>query len=223
MLTVHAVIVTVLYLIDLFLLTPKYTKCKYDHTPRTQKLLWKGSCVGLPLLILILETVLRFASANEVSLSNILLIVGMLLCACGDIVLEVRFVKGGALFFAGHLTYVVALYFMQEELSIISIIIYILFVAIGTALTLTKLSKKYRAVLIGYNLAISGSFSMSVPLILTGSPAYVLVGCGACFLVISDWLLARNKAYGSNYSWSLVSLLFYFGGQILISTYPLLY
>lgn len=224
MLSIHAVIVTVLYLCDLLLMTPKYTLCKYDHTPRTKKLIWKGSCVGLPLLILIFETLMRhFSKTEEVSVANILLIIGMLLCAVGDIILEIRFVKGGCLFFAGHVTYVAALYTLQEEIAPVSIIFYAMLVGLGTYLTLTKLSKKYRAVLIGYNLAISGSFAMAVPLIITGEPAKVLLGTGACFLVISDWLLARNKSFGSNYTWSLISLLFYFGGQILISAYPLLY
>lgn len=217
----HALILSVIYLIDLLLLVPKYTRCKYDHTPRFQKLVWKGLCIGLPFAVLTVEMILK-AVAGDYAYTDLLLILGMFLCAVGDIVLEIRFVKGGFLFFGGHLVYVITLILMQNRVSIISIICYIALVGAGTALTLLKLSKKYRALLIGYNLIISGSFSLSLPLILTGEPMYVLLGIGACFLVVSDWLLARNKTYGSTYTRSLVSLLFYFGGQILISSYGFL-
>lgn len=221
MYSLHALILTLIYLIDLLLLVPKYTRCKYDHTPRTKKLLWKGVCIGLPFFVLVIETIFK-AAVGKSSLTDYLLILGMFLCAFGDIVLEIRFTKGGVLFFAGHLVYVVTLFLMQSHLSVISIIVYIALAGFGTWLTLTKLGKKHRDLLITYNLAISGSFAMSVPLILTGRPEFVLLGIGTCFLVVSDWLLARNKTFGSNYIRSLISLLFYFGGQILISTYPFL-
>lgn len=218
---IHALIISVIYLIDLLLLVPKYTRCKYDHTPRFQKLVWKGLCIGLPLAVLTIEMILK-ALAGKMVFTDLLLLLGMFLCAFGDIVLEIRFVKGGFLFFGGHLVYVITLILLQNRISVISVICYVILVVGGTTLTLLKLSKKYRTLLISYNLVISGSFSLSVPLILTGEPMYVLLGIGACFLVVSDWLLARNKTYGSTYGRSLVSLLFYFGGQILISSYGFL-
>jgi len=218
---IHALIISIIYLIDLLLLVPKYTRCKYDHTPRFQKLVWKGLCIGLPLAVLTIEMILK-ALAGKMVFTDLLLLLGMFLCAFGDIVLEIRFVKGGFLFFGGHLVYVITLILLQNRISVISIICYVILVVGGTTLTLLKLSKKYRTLLISYNLVISGSFSLSVPLILTGEPMYVLLGIGACFLVVSDWLLARNKTYGSTYTRSLVSLLFYFGGQILISSYGFL-
>lgn len=221
MFSIPALIITFLYIVDLFLLVPKYTKSKYDHTPRTIKLVWKGFCIGIPFLILLAGTLYRF-SFGVTSVSDWMFVIAMAFCAVGDILLEIVFIKGGILFFAGHLLYVVALLSIQETVSPVTIVVYICMVSLGTFLTVTKLSKKYRTALIGYNLAISGSFSLSVPLIMTMNPPLVMLGVGACFLVISDWILARNKTYGSTYNWSLVSLVFYFSGQILISTYPFL-
>lgn len=221
MTTVHALIITILYLVDLLIFVPKYTKCKYDHTKRTTKLIWKGICIGIPLVVLIFVTTLR-AFMGIAYLSNWLLVGAMTLCAVGDIVLEIRFVRGGVLFFAGHILYVTTLILLNTDFSYIGLFIYAVLVALGTTLTFKKLGRKYRIYLIGYNAAISGSFALSIPLILSFEPCLMLLGCGACFLAISDWILARNKSYGSTYGWSLISLVFYFGGQILISTYPFL-
>lgn len=222
MINIVACIITAIYIVDLLLLVPKYTRCKYDHTPRTRKLIWKGTCIGCPLLIIICGAVAFKIIKGVTGITMWFLVLGMTLCAVGDIILEIKFIKGGLLFFIGHLTYVTALLTIKNSISFVSLGVYVVLVTVGTILTVKKLGKKYRTALIAYNMVISGSFSLSVPLILSGSPALVLTGTGLCFLAISDWLLARNKAFGSNYSWSLVSLLFYFGGQILISTYPFL-
>ena len=218
---IFALFCTLVYITDLVLFVPKYTRCKYDHTKRTKKLVWKGVCILLPLLILMVGTGIDiFETGFE--LSKLLLVFGMMFCAVGDIVLEIRFTRGGVLFFLGHVVYIASLILLQKEFKAITLIIYIMLASIGTFLTLTRLGKKHRFLLITYNATISASFALSIPLIISGRPANVLLGLGVSFLLISDWLLARNKAYGSNYGWSLVSLLFYFGGQILISTYPLL-
>lgn len=221
MVSLEALIITAIYLVDLFLLVPKYTRCKYDHTPRTRKLVWKGTCIGSAYAVLLFGAV-RLYLLGQADVTLLLIVIGMTLCAVGDIVLEIRFLRGGLLFFGGHLVYVSALITKMEKLSIVAIVVYIILVFTGTFLTCTKLGKKYRYGLIAYNLAISGSFALSVPFIITGIPAFVLLGTGLCFLAISDWLLARNKTLGSTFGWSLISLVFYFGGQILISTYPYL-
>lgn len=217
---IPALIATIIYITDLFLFVPKYTKCKYDHTPRKRKLIWKGICIGCPLLILLVMTSVKLIAGTADS-TLCFLAAAMLLCAFGDIVLEIRFFKGGFFFLIGHLTYVTTLLKTEESLSYISLASYIIMVTVGTVLTVKMLGSKYRYALIAYNMVISGSFSLSLPLIISGNPKLMLMGIGLCFLAVSDWLLARNKAFGSNYSRSLVSLTFYFGGQILISTYPL--
>ena len=217
---VSFLIVTMLYIVDLLILVPKYTRWKYDHTPRRRKLVWKGACIGVPLLVLAFGTVVN--ALNNVNVPDILILVAMCICAVGDIVIEIRFFKGGLLFFGGHIFYVAALFLLNEELSGLALVVYLILAVCGTILTIQKLGKKYRPFLIGYNLLISGTFALSLPLILTGKPALVFVGAGAGFLAISDWLLARNKVYKSTYGWALLSLMFYFGGQILISAYPYL-
>lgn len=217
---IEILIVTLLYLTDMFFLVPKYTKCKYDHTPRRKKLVWKGVCIGIPLLCLIAGTVVN--AFGGVTVPEVLIVVAMCFCAVGDIVIEIRFFRGGLLFFGGHIFYVAALLMFSREFSGAAVVVYLILAACGTVLTIQKLGKKYRPYLIGYNLIISGSFALSVPLILTFEPGFVFLGTGACFLAVSDWLLARNKVFKSTYGWALLSLVFYFGGQILISAYPYL-
>jgi len=214
-------IVTMLYITDLVFLVPKYNKCKYDHTPRKQKLMWKGACIGVPLLSLLCGTAINMVRGG-VSVSEICMLVAMCLCAAGDIVIEIKFFKGGVLFACGHFLYVSALFMINKKITVLSIVIFLILAIGGTVLTIQKLSKKYRPYLIGYNLMISCTFALSVPLILTGTPALICFGIGGCFLTVSDWLLAHNKVYKSSYGWSLLSLMLYFGGQILISAYPYL-
>ena len=203
----------------LIILVPKYNKCKYDHTPRRKKLMWKGACIGVPFLLLVIGTIIN--SIYRFDYRDLLIVVGMLLCAVGDIVIEIRFFKGGLCFAAGHIFYVTAFFLLNNrQFNVTALIVYIILAGSGTFLTIQMLGKKYRPFLIGYNLVISGTFALALPLILTGRACFVFLGTGACFLAVSDWLLARNKAFKSTYGWSLLSLMFYFGGQILISAYP---
>ena len=100
-------IVTLLYLTDLFFMVPKYTKCKYDHTPRKKKLMWKGACIGVPVIAIIAGTI--FNASKGFVVGDFLLVAGMCVCAAGDIVLEIKFIKGGFLFFFGHVLYIAAI------------------------------------------------------------------------------------------------------------------
>ena len=212
--------VTLLYLTDLFFLVPKYTKCKYDHTPRKKKLVWKGVCIGVPTVAIIVGTI--FNAPKGLSAGDFILAAGMCVCAIGDIVLEVKFIRGGFLFFAGHLLYIAALITMTGYYNPVALVIYVILAAAGWILTNKHLGKKYRILLIGYNLTISASFALGINLCMGGNSAFLILGAGVCLLPVSDWLMARNKVYGSTYGWSLLALVTYFGGQILISAYPYL-
>ena len=106
--TVMPLIITILYVTDLILLVPKYNKCKYDHTPRRKKLMRKGACIGVPFLLLVIGTIIN--SIYRFDYRDLLIVVGMLLCAVGDIVIEIRFFKGGLCFAAGHIFYVTAFF-----------------------------------------------------------------------------------------------------------------
>ncbi len=217
---ITGILICIAWAIDMFLFVPVYTHKKYDHSSRTNKLIFKGICIGIPLVVMIIGMVKELVTPTGRPFI-VIMTVGMMLCAVGDIVLEIKFFRGGCLFLAGHLVYVAGLYVMLEKITVVTVIIYLLLAVIGTVLTLDLLGKKYRLPLVSYNLVISGSFALGVSLISTQEPANMLVGIGACFLVISDWLLGRNKLVGSNFRRSLISLIFYFGGQILISTIAL--
>ena len=207
----------------MLLLVPKYTRCKYDHTPRKRKLVWKGICIAVPLLILTFGTaVIYIAGYAKGNYTYLLVTIGMLFCAIGDIALDIRFSVGGIFFGIGHLFYITAMIFLNTHLFFAPIICYVILVVLGTALTIKYLGRKYRVKLIVYNLIISGSFALGIGLILSRDPGQVLLGYGCVALVISDWLLARNNIFGSTYAWSLISLSCYFGGQIMISAFPYL-
>lgn len=217
MINVFTLIAAVLYLLDIFLFVPKYTKCKYDHTPRTTKLVWKGICIGIPFLVLTAGLLKNHILVSFES-APFLIWVAMLLCAFGDIILEIRFIKGGILFLTGHMVFVIAFLCLVRDIHLETVIVFLILSTIGCILTVTRLDKKYRYYLFAYNFMISASFALGITTITRLGGSLILLGVGVCFLVISDWLLARNKKLGSTFCWSLVSLEFYFIGQILIST-----
>ena len=216
------VIISIVYGIIMFLLVPKYTKCKYDHTPRNKKLVWKGFCIS-PVFCVLAVGIVASIINNSCSLVLILLGIGMFLCALGDIALEIRFSQGGILFGIGHLFYISSMVRMSEKkITLITIVIYVLFVSIGTWLTITKLGAKYRWFLLFYNLIISGSFAIGASLVAYGSVAEKVCGGGVVLLAISDWLLARNKVFKSNFKWSMIAIVPYFAGQMMVALYPFL-
>ena len=210
-------IITILYVIDLFVIVPLYTKKKYDHSTRRNKLIVKGIAISIPLLVL-LNTSFRSVLNGSPHLFACLLTLGMLLCAFGDIILEIRFFRGGCFFLAGHLVYVIAVLAMFKSVRLITVLTFVVLASAGAGITVTKLDKKYRVPLLLYNFTISASFALGGTLTTTHSLSNELVGLGLMLLVVSDWLLARNKLYGSNFKRSLFSLVCYFGGQILISS-----
>lgn len=216
-------IISLIYVTDLCLFVPKYTRCKYDHTERTRKLMWKGLCIAIPLLILTAGSVILYVTGfADADPALFLLPAGMLLCAVGDIVIEIRFTKGGFLFFFGHLVYIISEILMLKALHGVSVVCFLILAVMGCLLTLKFLGKRHRGLMIAYNTTISASFALGLGLVLQNVNGQVLAGYGIMSLGISDWILARNKAFGSNYAMSLISLIFYFGGQIMISTYPYL-
>ena len=202
-------------LIDLVFLVPKYTGCKYDHTPRKRKLLWKGISIGVAFLILTITLIIGiFNSKSDAVL--VMLEVGMLFCAIGDIVLEIKFIRGAAFFLLGHLVYS----FAALSLNCFNPVGVFVFFAVslaGILLTKKYLGKKFKIQLLSYNFVISLSFSLGLSLGLSGPVENLILGIGLCFLGISDWILARNKVFKSNFKWSLLALEIYFGGQVLIA------
>ena len=60
MIYIVMLIISMLYVADLILLVPKYTLCKYDHTPRRKKLYWKAACIGVPLLVFLGTLILSY-------------------------------------------------------------------------------------------------------------------------------------------------------------------
>lgn len=215
-------IISIIYAIVLLWLVPKYTKCKYDHTRRNIKLVWKGFCIG-PIFCVLFWGIVVAAINKVCSLELILLGIGLFLCALGDIALEIRFSQGGILFGIGHLFYISSMVHMSErKITPVTIVSYVLLVGIGTYLTFVKLGAKYRLFLLFYNLIISGSFAIGASLTVYGSCGQKVLGGGVVLLAVSDWLLARNKVFKCNFKWSMIAIVPYFLGQMMIALYPFL-
>ena len=204
---------------DLLLFVPLYNYCKFHHVQRNLKLLIKGICIGFPLLLLIVGAV-DLLTLSVFDIASFILIAGMVLCAVGDILLEVRFIRGGILFACGYGFYIVALLLRSPFFSYVQLIVFFLFFTGGNFLTVKLLSRKYRTALIIYNTLISAAFALSLSFVASGEKALVFLGFGVILLVVSDWLLARNRYVRAGSVWTLIALMLYFSGQLLISFYP---
>lgn len=216
--TLKIVIILSLLLMDYVLFIPGYNHRKFDHTGKKEKLIFKGISIFILLLILITGIVGKIMD-GEISTPDILWLIGMTLCAVGDIVLEIRFTKGGVLFGLGHIVYISALICETEAVNAIIVSTYIVLAIMGTVLTIKYLGKKHRGLMILYNLIICLSFALGINMavVKADTVSAVLSGLGACFLVISDWILARNRIIGTNETRSMMCLTLYFSGQALIA------
>ncbi len=207
---------------DLMLFVPLYNWSKFHHVKRNIKLYIKGICIGFPCLVL-LTGIVDLYSRGVVNYISLIFLAGMLICFAGDIILEIKFIRGGICFALGHCVYFAGLFLLfKGNLFLLSAVVFVLLLSLGSVLTHINLSKKYRVYLYLYNAIVSASFSLALPLAFSGEPGPAAVGTGVMMLVVSDWVLAGNKLTGVTFYKSLVSLLLYFGGQLLIAAYPFL-
>lgn len=208
----------ILLLVDYIVFIPGYNRKKFDHTPRKEKLTYKGISIGIIFLIL-LSGYINGLVTHKVMPQDFLWVLGMLSCAFGDIILEIKFTKGGLLFGLGHLLYIAALVVYTEKISLLIVILYICFALAGTVLTIKYLGSRHRGLMILYNCVISFSFALGANLsvVKATSTRFVFIGIGMCLLVISDWILARNRRIGTTETRSMMCLTLYFSGQALLA------
>lgn len=223
MISIKNLIILAVYVIDLAFFAPQYTLRKFDGSPKKRQLLYKGITIGILWVMTIAGAVWGFFVSKTLGRDMIavasLLCVAMTICAVGDIVLEIHFIRGGILFAIGHLCYITAMFLLGAIPNAITAVVFVAVAGSGAFIACKRLNRKHRVPVVMYDCVIGLSFAMGVTLMYVKAPLAYILGTGICMLVISDWLLAKNKAFGTNYYKSLTSLLFYFGGQALISSY----
>ena len=207
---------------DLVLFVPLYNWSKFNHVKRNIKLYIKGICIGFPCIVL-LAGIADLYSRGVLSTVSVIFFIGMLISAVGDIVLEIKFIRGGICFALGHCVYIAGLFLLfNKNFLLLCAGTFVFLLSLGSVLTHINLSKKYRVYLYLYNAVVSAGFSLALPLAFSGERGPAAIGTGIMMLVISDWVLAGNKLTGNTFLKSLVALLLYFGGQLLIAAYPFL-
>ncbi len=148
------------------------------------------------------------------------MLIGLTLCLLGDIFLEIRFTLGGALFFLGHVSYVLGMRSHNGFTAFTAV------VAVCAAAVLlpylyhfrSKIPAKLMLPLTGYALALSlllGS-ALPQPFLALSRPA-VLMAVGAALFVASDMTLCRNMLLRKSRRAQYVSLLMYYMGQLLLA------
>ena len=149
-----------------------------------------------------------------------LILAGLCVCVLADVVLDIRFVAGGALFFAGHVLYVTALgLYRQPSWWCLTV-----FVLAGGGLAF--FGSHYRAdapakhlVICAaiYGVALAALLGFSIPLpFLAFSRRSLLAALGAALFVASDLTLCHNILRDKPVPYRFVSLGMYYMGQLLL-------
>lgn len=155
-----------------------------------------------------------------------LIFYGLCICALADWMLGVRFEVGGALFFIGHVFYVVA-FSLYRALSWWSLTVFVL--ALGALwFFLSHYRDKIPNKLIGLGLcvycaALAALLGFGLPLpFLAFSRRAVFAALGAALFVASDLTLCHNTARQKPDTWHFCSLGVYYMAQFMLgfSAFP---
>ena len=152
-----------------------------------------------------------------------LLLIGLLVCAAADAMLEIRFEVGGALFFFGHVIYVLA-FLRLRAITLWSLPIFVLLVAgllwflLRRRSLIDAVDKRLFYGLLLYALAISAMVSVAVPTpFLAFSPRMLSAAVGAVLFLASDITLCQNSLLHRPERSEFISLGLYYTGQLLIA------
>ena len=168
-------------------------------------LLLKGAGVGLLALY-----AMRRGGAG---LDSAIFVLVLALAAAGDMVLELEFAVGGALFFASHLVAVVFYLRQPRQATTPSQRMFAAALLIGTPLVSYFLSG--RADIALYSAALG---AMAAAAWISRFPRY-RVGIGAVLFILSDWLIfARFGPLNLEPAPAILIWPLYYAGQLMIAT-----
>ncbi|MEG1194652.1 MAG: lysoplasmalogenase family protein [Clostridia bacterium] len=155
-----------------------------------------------------------------------LVFIGLCICTLADLMIEIRFEVGGALFFIGHVFYVAALAFFrmfswQNAMVFVAAVALLLFFILRYRAQLPHKLLLYG--LITYSLALSALLALSLPLpFMAYSTSALCAAVGAALFVASDMTLCHNTLCSKPVPYHFFSLGLYYMGQLFLalSTMP---
>ncbi|MDD3335475.1 MAG: lysoplasmalogenase [Eubacteriales bacterium] len=149
-----------------------------------------------------------------------LIFISLCVCVAADVLLDIRFEIGGALFFCGHVLYLLA-FSLYRPLSWWCLTAFVL--AAGMMQYFISHYQKEvpsKLILAGlriYAVALAAMLAFGIPLpFLAFSTRAVLASLGAILFVTSDLTLCHNTLRHKPTSWHYVSLGIYYTGQLLL-------
>lgn len=177
-------------------------------------------CKAVPTALAAVFAAFGYFAAAAPDRYGLLIFVGLCVCTAADVVLELRFEVGGALFFLGHMIYVAALS-QYRVLSWWCLTVFLLALA-----GLWRFALGYRshipkphlmAGVLVYAVALAALLAFSLPLpLLAPSRRSTLAALGAVLFVLSDMTLCHNLTLGRPASCHFASLGVYYMGQLLL-------
>lgn len=141
----------------------------------------------------------------------LVLAAGLMLCAIADVVLEMRFHAGMALFASGHLAYMLS-FFLRRTPGLLSLAVFLV-----TAGAAALLARSFRGKT-GFNVMPYLAYALVIiamlSLALSQPPLTFL---GAALFAVSDALIARRLIKPEARSFDRTSITLYYSGQYLLA------
>lgn len=166
--------------------------------------LWlKGLASGLFLVLGALNLIYAFKTKTKERMYAIFMVVGLFFSMLGDILLNVEFIAGAALFAVGHIFYFVAYYFVEKFKTLDLIICGSLAIVSTLIVTFVKAfdfgSHIMEAVIVIYAIIISTMLGKAITnLIRKQDQKNVLVVIGSALFFFSDLMLLLNVFLPTN-------------------------
>lgn len=207
----------------LFVLTPAYLFSSTQAKYKSIGVILKGITTGISFLYALFGFLTLSQQSNNLSMKYPILypywlLIGLGLCVLADIMLCFRIIAGGALFFLGHLAYII-FFITLGGFHTIAIIIYTL-LCVATLCYFyryTSIVKRFRLFFVLYAMMILITLTLGILLPYTYGIFGIIPAIASVLLVSSDFMLARNKLLLETKTTRFVALSLYFGGQYVMA------
>ncbi len=146
------------------------------------------------------------------------LLIGLGICTLADVILCLRFVIGGILFFLGHISYII-FFLTLGGFHTVTIVVFTLLcvAALCYFYRYSAVLLKYHLLFVLYGMITLANLALGLLLPYTYGFYGIIPAIASILLVVSDFFLARNKLFEETKFTKRIALSFYFGGQYLMA------
>lgn len=224
---VNFVLIILILLGDCLYIYSLYANNPFDIPPsQNTQLLLKGITSSLFVIMGAVNLAVAFINKSKYLRFSIALFIGLVFAMLGDIVLNLEFILGAALFAIGHICFYVAYCLLNKPHwrdFVISSLIFIFAVLFITLMPIFNFKDILMEIIcIVYALIISLMVGKAIGhLFINRAKLYTIIACGSIIFFLSDFALLidkfANDSFGLNKAFGILCLIFYYPAEILLA------